>query len=62
MKDNEPIVPECEGCLRAIESVLHNYIVCACYVFPRVQWWFDQKCDRATHIPQKVSEDLIEYL
>ena len=56
IQDHEEIVPECEGCTRIHDCVVNKTLICACYKFPRCQWWFDQVCDQATHHPHKPLE------
>jgi len=57
IQDHEEVISKCEGCIRILYSVVSSKRICACYKFPRCQWWFDQKCDQATHHPQVILED-----
>jgi len=59
--NNEGIVLECKGCDRVIYSVVLKKKICSCHIYPKTQWWFDQRCDQATHYPPiKPLEDPIK--
>lgn len=58
--DNQEVVTECEGCVHVLYSVVIHKNICNCFTIPRVQWWFDFICSRATHHPNSTPEDPFE--
>lgn len=56
--NHDPIVPECEGCMRIFREINgEKRLICRWCAFPKMQWIGGFACSGCTTIEHKPSED-----